>query len=126
MFHRPDEDGATADDITKGNIAYPKDFYEKPQNYIDMSRIENKESFEALKSIKDNPNKEITIYRATTGESINDGDWITLSKEYAKIHNESNLKGKGKILELKVKADDIRFAGDDINEFEYFPKKNKK
>lgn len=126
MFHRPNEDGATGDDITKGDVSFPKDFYDKPQNYGNMNDKTFKESFEALKSIKGNPDKEITIYRATTGDTINDGDWITLSKEYANIHNQSNLNGQGKILELKVKASEIRFAGDDINEFGYFPKKKKK
>ena len=126
MAHRPDEEGATGDDITKGEIAMPKDFYSKPDNYFNMNKKENKESFEVLKKIKDNPNAEVTIYRATTGDSINDGDWITLSKTYAEIHNDSNLDGKGKILSMKVKANEIKFAGDDINEFGYFPKSSGK
>ena len=77
-------------------------------------------SFEVLKKIKGNPNAEVTIYRATTGDSINDGDWITLSQEYADIHNKHSLQSKGKILKMKVKASEIRFAGDDIREFGYF------
>ena len=121
MFHRPNEDGALSSDVTEGDIALPKDFYNKPENYGKLSDKTYKESFDILKKIKDNPEAEITIYRATNGNEINDGDWITLSKEYAKIHNQSSLENKGNILELKVKAKDIRFAGDDIREFGYFP-----
>lgn len=125
MAHRPDETGATGDDLTKGDVALPKDFYNHPENYGNMEQKDYKESFEVLKKIKGNPNAEVTIYRATTGDSINDGDWITLSKEYADIHNKHSLQSKGKILKMKVKASEIRFAGDDIREFGYFPKKKK-
>lgn len=65
----------------------------------------------------------VTIYRASTGDSINKGDWITLSKSYAEHHNYSWLDGKGKILSKQVKAKDIQFAGDDLAEWGYFPEK---
>lgn len=125
MSHRPDENGSTGDDLTTGETPMPKDFYNNPEKYFDMSLKENKESFEVIKEIKGKPNAEITIYRATTSNEINDGDWITLSKTYAQIHNKSNLDNKGNIVSMKVKASEIRFAGDDLNEFGYFPKKKK-
>lgn len=71
----------------------------------------------------------IKYYRQSNGDvsnKINPGDWITLSKEYAKLHNEHSLQGKGNIVEMKVKAKDIQFAGDDINEFGYFPNNDTK
>lgn len=128
MAHRPNEDGPTADDLTKsqdGSFTMPKDFYNYPEHYFDMSKNYNKESYKVLKEIQGNPDATITIYRATPGDTINEGDWITLSKSYANHHKETWLEGKGNVVELKVKASDIRFAGDDINEFGYYPKKKK-
>ena len=125
MAHRPTETGAYASNITKGTGEWeslmPEDVYEHPEWYFDMNQEYSKESFRALKQIKNNPNAEITIYRATTGNKINKGDWVTLSKKYAEYHNNSQFKGKGNIIELKVKAKDVQYAGDDINEFGYFP-----
>lgn len=125
MAHRPTETGAYASNITKGTGEWdslmPEDVYEHPEWYFDMNQEYSKESFKVLKQIKNNPNAEITIYRATTGNKINKGDWVTLSKKYAEYHNNSQFKGKGNIIELKVKAKDVQYAGDDINEFGYFP-----
>lgn len=129
MTHRPSESGVYASDITKTtntedyeNGEYmPSDVYEHPEWYFNMNEDYSKESYSVLKKIKGKPNADITIYRATTGNKINNGDWVTLSKKYAEHHNNSQFNGKGNILELKVKAKDIQWAGDDINEFGYFP-----
>lgn len=123
MFHRPNEDGAPSYDLTDGEISLPKDFYENPEMYGNIKDKTYKESLDALKKIKGDPEAEITIYRATPSKEINDGDWVTLSKEYANIHNESSLDGNGNILEMKVKAKNLKFAGDDIREFGYFKDK---
>lgn len=128
MAHRPTETGAYASNITKGTGEWeslmPEDVYEHPEWYFDMNQEYSKESFKVLKQIKNNPNAEITIYRATTGNKINKGDWVTLSRKYAEYHNNSQFNGKGNIIELKVKAKDVQYAGDDINEFGYFPQSN--
>ena len=125
MAHRPTETGITADDLLKeGNegIGAPKDIYEHPEYYSIGEKKYLTETMRQLNEAKGNPNAEITIYRATIGDKINDGDWITLSKNYAEMHNESQLDGKGKVLEMKVKAKDIQFAGDALEEWGYFPK----
>lgn len=126
MRHRPNEDGATADNISIGDIAMPESFYKKPQDFMNMNDVGMKESFNILLKIKNKPNASITIYRATTGNEINNGDWISLSKDYAKEHNRNSLDNKGNIVKIQVKAKDIRFAGDDIREFGYFPNNNMK
>jgi GNAT superfamily N-acetyltransferase len=53
--------------------------------------------------------------------NINAGDWVTLTKEYAKDHGESALKGKYKIISKKVKAKDVWTNADSIHEFGYHP-----
>jgi len=52
--------------------------------------------------------------------TINNGDWVTVSRNYAKEHGESSLEGKYKILSKKVKAKELYTNGDSINEFGYW------
>lgn len=128
MSHRPTETGLTADNLLKqGNeVSAPKDIYEHPEYYSSGNKKWNEETIKQLKGVRGNEDAEITIYRATVGDKINDGDWVTLSKSYAEAHNESQLDGKGKVLEMKVKAKDVQFAGDMLEEWGYFPKKSSK
>lgn len=123
MNHRPTETGITADDIINQNVEspMPEDMYDHPEWYFQMNEKSSQESVSVLRKIRGKPNAEITIYRATPGNKINRGDWVTLSKAYAEQHNESQFDGKANILEMKVKAKDVQFAGDDVNEFGYFP-----
>jgi GNAT superfamily N-acetyltransferase len=70
---------------------------------------------ERLRNLPDEPVKGIN--------NINAGDWVTLTKEYAKDHGDSALKGNYKILSKKVKAKDIYTNADSIHEFGYDPSK---
>lgn len=121
MSHRPSTDYGDGSNF-ETNMP---DVFEHPEWYMfggdTWYKEAYRESWRALKKVRNNPDGEITIYRATIGDSINEGDWVSPSKTYAEWHNYSNLNSKGKVLELKVKAKDIRFAGDDLNEFGYFP-----
>ncbi len=128
MYHRPTETGITADNLTNQNVEtpMPEDMYEHPEYYSPSEGKYLTETMDVLNKIRNKPNADIIIYRATTGDKINKGDWVTLSKSYAEHHNESQLDGKGKVIQLKVKAKDIQFAGDDLNEFGYFPKNDTK
>ena len=54
--------------------------------------------------------------------TINNGDWVTLSRNYAKGHGESSLEGKYRILSKKVKANELYTNGDSLNEFGYWKK----
>ena len=117
MSHRPSTDYGDGSNFEENM----PDVFEHPEWYFRKSEAHNMESLRALRKVRGNPEGEITIYRATIGDTINEGDWISPSRKYAEMHNWHSLDGKGNILELKVKAKDIRFAGDDINEFGYFP-----
>ena len=123
MSHRPTQTGLTADNLINQNVEtpMPKDIYNHPEYYFQMSEKSSQESMSVLRKVRGNPNAEITIYGATPGSKINRGDWITLSKSYAKWHNQSQFDGKANVLEMRVKAKDVQYAGDDINEFGYFP-----
>lgn len=48
-----------------------------------------------------------TIYRATVGKSFRIGDYVTQSKDYAKLHLKSVLRGEGKIISKVVGLDEL-------------------
>lgn len=120
------EFGATLDDLTGGGQIYPADVYSKqgPRIYGTGSPYDKK-AFEIAFKAKGNPDAEVTIYRAVPSEvkstDINRGDWVAITKEYAKDHGDSVLRGDYKIITKKVKARDIYTNGDSIQEWGYDP-----
>jgi hypothetical protein len=127
MSHRPTQTGIYADDLTKQGfeVALPKDIYDNPQYYTYMygetPDVMN-ETMAQLNAVRGNPNGQVNIYRATTGNSINDGDWITLSPTYAKNHLRDQLGDKGRVVSQKVNVRDIQHAGDDLAEWGFYPR----
>jgi len=137
-----DESPIRLDNLTKSttgeNAGYPADFYSAngpriyapgPQFAGDEFGQANRESYKAIMAVKGKPDAEVTIYRAVPNDpkitSINEGDFVTLSPTYAKLHGASGYGPKGedagKIISQKVKVKDIYFDGNDVNEFGYFP-----
>ena len=116
MSHRPSKSGSGFD-ITDSE-AMPKDFYDNPQQYVFGNEEASQESIRAILKIHNKPDADVVVYRASPKNELNDGDWISLSKKYAK--GESLDEGVP-VNKFTVKAKDIQFAGDDINEFGYFP-----
>lgn len=123
MGHRPSFEGMPpAYNLLEGETL-PRDVYTHPDYSISSGRIRSgdkaaNESWSALQKIKDNPEAEVTLYRAGAKNELNTGDWVTFSKDYAK----QSLEGTEKVHTFKAKAKDVIFAGDDINEFGYYPK----
>ena len=124
MSHRPSYDGMPpAYNLLEGETL-PRDVYTHPDYSISSGRIKSgdkaaNESWDALQKIKGKPDAEITVYRAGRADKLNNGDWVTFSKDYAKQSLEGDVE---KVYSFKVKAKDVIFAGDDINEFGYYPK----
>lgn len=146
ISHQPsgpkDENPIRLDNLTKtvtGETAgYPEDFYGNqgariyapPRSFADDEYgIANEESYDVIRNVRNNPDAEVTIYRAVPDSddinTINEGDWITLSPKYAEVHAASGYGRSGdeagKVISQKVKVKDIYWAGDDVNEFGYFP-----
>ena len=136
-----DENPIRLDNLTKDingeQAGYPNNFYTTKGKQIyapgpkfkdDEFGIANNESYNIIKKAKDNPDMEVTIYRAVPNEdnitTINQGDFVTLSKKYAELHGASGYgsmgNDAGKILEMKVKVKDLYWDGNDVNEFGYF------
>ena len=51
---------------------------------------------------------------------INNGDWVTISLNYAKEHGMSNLNGRYKIITKTVRAKDLYTDGNDVLEWGYY------
>lgn len=88
------------------------------------SDYSDKKTVNLIQSLKGKPNENVMIYRAVPKDSninsINDGDWITINKEYAIVHG---VKFDAyKILSKKVKAKEIYSDGNDIYEYSYYSK----
>jgi hypothetical protein len=122
MSHRPNE-GPRAFNLTEkvdGEQMIPDDMYS--QWYGSRNSLADKQSIQSLKAIKDNPEADVVIYRASPKDDLAHGDWVTLSKDYATQHAEGQ---GGKVHSYKVKAKDLKWAMDDVNEFGFYPEKTK-
>ena len=121
------EFGAPLYDLTGGGQMYPADVYSSKavQYYGTGYTKADKEAFALANKVRGNPDAEVTMYRAVPKdagiEAINKGDWVTLSKDYAKNHGESVLDNNYKIISQKVKAKDLWTNADSIQEFGYWP-----
>jgi hypothetical protein len=104
--------GATLDSLQ--NIM-PADVYSsKGMNLYGIGdRQIDSEWFRAAYLAKGNPDKLIEVYRAVPKgvKGINEGDWVTTSKTYAKNHGESALDGDYEIITKKVKASTLSSEG---------------
>jgi hypothetical protein len=123
------EFGAPLHDLTGGGQMYPADVYSSKaaQYYGTGYPKADREAFTLANKVRGNPEAEVTMYRAVPKDKnitlINAGDWVSLSKDYAKTHGESALTGNYKIIEQKVKAKDLWTNADSIHEFGYYPSK---
>jgi len=134
MQHQPSapEDGAAPLwDMTGNGEVFPGDIYSQNglRYYGNPNSQADRESYKVIMEVMDDPEAEVTIYRAVPDEAdidtINPGDFVTLSRTYAEQHGESGYgprgEDKGKILSKKVKVKEVFSEGNDLNEFGYFP-----
>jgi hypothetical protein len=104
--------GATLDDLTQ---ILPDDVYsqEGKRLYGIGDRLIDSEWRIAALKARGKPEAEIEIYRAVPKgvKDINDGDWVSTSKAYAKSHGEGTLNGEYDIITKKVKARTLSTEG---------------
>lgn len=104
--------GATLDDLTQ---IMPADVYDargKQLYGIGDAMIDSQWRIAALKA-RGKPEAEIEVYRAVPKgvKDINNGDWVTTSKDYAKWHGENVLDGDFEIIKKNVKAKTLSTEG---------------
>ncbi len=104
--------GATLDNL--GGIM-PKDVYSSKGIglYGLGDRAIDSQWFAAAYKAKGKPDAEVTVYRAVPKgvKSINNGDWVTTSRNYAENHGENALSGEYEIISKKVKAKTLSSEG---------------
>lgn len=113
------------DDIANGFMNWPEDISTDLHAYgndNESGKESAKAISDAISDIKDGKGMpEVTVYRAVPTsveeESLRNGDWVTPSKAYAKIHGESRLDGDYRIIEQKVPANELWWDGNDIREW---------
>ena len=114
-------DNASLDDLTK---MYPDDIYSpNGMRYYGTGRPEDKEVFDLINKVRNNPDADVTIYRAVprgVTKDIYANDWVTPSKSYALEHAKYFDEGAD-ILEETVKARDLFTEGNSIQEWGWSP-----
>jgi hypothetical protein len=133
----PDKDsGAPGHDVTANGV-YPKDVYSHNgfRYYGDQGNDYDREAFSKMQRMKDNPDDKVWIYRAIPKSvhkealktetplkhMIRPGDWVAISKDYAREHGEGALKGDYHIASMRVPAKHIFTNGDSHHEWGYDP-----
>ena len=117
--HRPDDEGSPLHDLT-ANDTFPKNVYDTLHHYEGSDEAKSQ-----IRRTRNRPDAITVIYRAVPQKlgikEINPGDWVTIDRDYAKDHGRSRFNGKYNILWKKVPAKHVRNAGNDLNEWGYFP-----
>ena len=117
-------DNAPLHDLSQ---VYPSDIYSSKglQYYGTGNKAIDTESMGVINSLRGKPDQTVTMYRSVPSSvgdvDINAGDWVSLSKQYAKDHGESALNGDYKIISKEVPANQLFTNGDSINEFGFDP-----
>lgn len=115
--------GAPLHDLTQ---IYPDDIYSPNavRYYGTGDDVMDRESLRKVNAYKGNPDAPVTMYRAVPANlpqdvKINNGDWVTLSPSYAKLHGEGPLGGDYRVIQQNVPARKLFTSGDSIHEFGY-------
>jgi hypothetical protein len=117
--HRPNEEGPRAFDLAENNLM-PTDVYDHPEWYSAMEPKIIRETMAQLRKIKGKANALLTIFRAGPSPEMNTGDWVSLSKDYARTHADAQDPTGYKVWQAQVKASDVRWDMNDLAEFGYF------
>lgn len=137
LAHRPGspiefpDEVATADKISSGDM-FPSDFLDHVDWYVPLTYpggdAAERETIKILNDIQGKPDAVVTIYRGAPKGELNQGDWVTLSKQYAEIYAGDGAYSdnpNSKVYAYKAKASELSFDGDSILEFGYWGKRQK-
>lgn len=120
----PSTDDAPLYDLS---VVYPDDIYTGRGSDYAQEPSERYGLAEVLRC-HNKPWARVQVFRAVPkdikGAKINPGDWVTLSRQYAKEHGLRSLGGPGKykILTLNAYARDLYTNGDSLAEWGYNPR----
>ena len=118
--------------IANGITSQPEDYFTPIglRYYGTNDPMADRQSFyaimDAIRKVRDmkdgDPIPEITVYRAVPrdikGKQLeSDGQWVTPSRYYAKLHGEGRFEGKYRIIEQSVPVTELWWDGNDANEW---------
>ena len=90
--------------------------------YGNGDRYESQKAIDIIRRVQGNPDRLVKVYRAVRKDikegSVRNGDWVTISRDYAKEHGYRNW-GKYNIIEQEVPAKFLYNDGNSIFEFGY-------
>lgn len=89
------------------------------RNFGAMPDSVKRQSIETIADYQGRPDDLVTIYRQSP-KDLNYGDWVALNEDYANAHIGNSPQNK--LWKKQVPAKEVFFAGDDLNEWGYFPK----
>lgn len=104
---------------------YPSDVYSSKAAHLYGSGFDqaDQKALQVINRVRGNPNADVVIYRAVHSsiptDTINEGDWVTLTREYADEHGNHALRGEYKVLTKTVKAADLYTDGNSLQEWGY-------
>lgn len=85
------------------------------------SQINEKDWDEKQKQIFQTIQHKLQEIKEESKLNINPGDWVTINKEYAKMHGQAELNDQFKIIQKTVKAKELFSDGNSIHEWGYNP-----
>ena len=124
MKHRPWPDEELSAGLHDLDNVFPGIYGRHASDYktfADDPRIDA-QSLKVINAVRGNPEAMVDIYRAVPKgvRDFNTGDWVSISKNYAKQHGESALNGDYDLIKAKARAADISEPGDSIAEQGYW------
>lgn len=113
------------EDIALGYSLVDEKYWKEPRKYMqtDATAIESVNAIrEAIAAVRrGEKNVKVKVYRAVPTSvkegKLRNGDWVTPSKDYAKMHGEHRLEGKYRIIEDEVSVNDLWWDGNDSREW---------
>lgn len=115
-------------EVANGYSNQPSDYFDPKvgARYYGYDNLAGRQSETAINNIiraekNGITDRTITAYRTvpkdTNVTSLENGEWITFSEEYAKQHGLHRFDGKYKIIKQEVKPTEVWWDGNDINEW---------
>lgn len=120
----PGPDDAPLHDLTQNGI-YPDDIYGPNGLRYYATTDEERAALSQALQFRGRPNAQVRIYRAVPTSAgkvkIEPGDWVTISRRYAKEHGQDNLGGDFRIISKTVNARSLFTDGNSPEEWGYHP-----
>lgn len=113
------------EDIALGYSLVDEKYWQEPRKYMqtDATAIESVNAIrEAIAAVRrGEKDVKVKVYRAVPTSvkegKLRNGDWVTPSKDYAKMHGEHRLEGKYRIIEDEVSVNELWWDGNDSREW---------